>query len=87
MSSKDWFDVKVIGVELIKGQNIARKEVHYSAYSSKTEYIYDKPTETAPKKTLVLYTANGELKTKEFKGTWTLEEVSNWNKERFKDED
>lgn len=81
--SKQQMKVQVLGIEHRQGKNIEKKIEKYSGYSSTVEYVYSKPTPTAPKQTLVLYTADGELKTKEFDGLWTLEQVTSWDRERF----
>jgi len=83
MGKRDYVDIEVIGVELKKGSNVTKKTVHNSAYNYSIEYSYGEPTDDAPKKTLVLYTADGVLKTKEFDGTWTIDQVSNWDKDLF----
>lgn len=38
-------------------------------------------TEVLNPYTTVLYTMNGKLKTKDFDGVWTLEQVKNWIKQ------
>jgi hypothetical protein len=85
MSKQEWLVVNVIGVEKRLGQLLEKKINNYSTYSEKTEYTY--ASKDAPPRTLVLYTANGELKTKEFDGDWTYEQVGEWNKERFIDDE
>ena len=66
-------DVDVIAVTVNKNM----KATQMSALSRGSCY-----TEIINPYTTVLYTANGQLKTRDFDGVWTLEQVKNWISEK-----
>jgi hypothetical protein len=83
MKKQEWLNVQVIAIEIKLGQRIEERRITYKPYGSEETTKYGNLDPNEPRRTLVLYTANGELKTKEFEGEWTLEQVNAWSKERF----
>ena len=64
--------IEVINVTQIKGDKVSLV-VTYNHFQPSEKEVKGEPY------TIVLYTSDGDLKTKKFPGTWTLQDCKKWN--------